>query len=721
MILLSIIIPSFNRKKKLFNLINNIQKFFQNIFFEQYEILIVNSNSSELNIVNKNISIFNITEKLYPGIARDFGLKHASGNYIWFIDDDDDLNFENLSELLSILQEKKYDLIVHSLKNNYLNLNIKDDIIKNISLFKEKQEVFNFLVKKDILINNNIAFSSGLHEDIRYFLEVLIHSSNIKIFNKHVYIKLKSEDSITNKLTFERVDGYINALKEVLKLDNDFIKSNREKITIQVVGIILYLINSLQENDKKLYIKYLKDKLNENSIYLNLNKDEKTTNFKFAASLLSIENLELIVENLKYCFNSHISCKDLKSSLFFGPNKIIGCCKRFFYNGKMKGDVVLMSESNNITLEKILNRKKEIETQLNRDEFEECEGCPYLERFETKREEKINYISLENYTYCNMKCEYCSPKYYGGRDSLYDTYSILQDLVKGNYLSNKTHVVWGGGEPTLNPKFFEITSHLLNYSDIATIRILSNSLKFSNSLKDVINNDKIRIVTSIDAGTQNKFKQIRGRGEIVKVLENLKNYSNSIINQENLTIKYIITENNYESIELEEFVKLLKSFNFVNNFIQISCNFKIATPTKDMIFSIYELAARLLKNEFKFVYFDDLIRDRLYLSDTLTDEILNYLNNSNLNHPNIVSHKTNKKAILWGDGYQSEWIKNNTNFGRRGKINKIVSNKDEIIPEIDLIDENVVICPSAVQKLPDIFKQIKNSNLIEKTSFLIFL
>jgi hypothetical protein len=118
------------------------------------------------------------------------------------------------------------------------------------------------------------------------------------------------------------------------------------------------------------------------------------------------------------------------------------------------------------------------------------------------------------------------------------------------------------------------------------------------------------------------------------------------------------------------------------------------------------------------VYFDDLIRDRLHLSREFADKILQSLKEKNLSHPNIYNHNTNKRAILWGTGYQSEWIKNETNFGKSGKIIKIVSGENDLIDEIS---DDVVICPSAVQSLPDIYKQIKQSKCLNKTEFAIFI
>jgi hypothetical protein len=203
------------------------------------------------------------------------------------------------------------------------------------------------------------------------------------------------------------------------------------------------------------------------------------------------------------------------------------------------------------------------------------------------------------------------------------------------------------------------------------------------------------------------------------VLENLGKYKKNINAQENLTIKYIMTEDNYFTDELEEFVKIIKQNGFEDNLIQISCNFKLESPTKEMIYAIYELAGRLLTNGFKFVFFDDLIRDRLKLDKSEAEQLIEFLEDKKLMHENIVYHLSDIDVILWGNGYQSKWIKNKTNFGRANKVIKVVSNKTEL--DIEGFKKNTIICPAGIQSLPEIYKEIKKSNLENKTKFLIFV
>jgi glycosyltransferase involved in cell wall biosynthesis/organic radical activating enzyme len=725
--LISIIIPSYNRSELLSCSIDKLILNFNLLNFKNYEIIAINSSDNipfikDIEHVSENIKIYNFNKQIFPGISRNFGVSNSNSEWIWFIDDDDEIEFEHLNKVIEFINIETVDLIAHSLKFIYSDEDLNSDLLKKILLFKEKQEVFNYIFRRSIIINNNIKFSDGLHEDIRYVVDLILHSENKKILNHKIYNKILRFDSITNHFNTKRIDGYINAISEILQINNSIILDLSNEITVQCFGTILYLINKSDNNLKILLLKYL-DKITSSEIkykFYNI-YNARNSNFKFAFSIfLSDATFYEKIEKLHYCFNTHLSCKDLKESIFFGPEEIIGCCKRFFFDNKMKGDIILLKNNSAINLKSIIDRKREVENLINSENFNECEGCPYLKRFEKKEKDNINYISIENFTYCNMRCTYCSPKYYGGKDPLYDTNVILSELLESDYLSNDVHIVWGGGEPTLKPKFDLINEKLLSNDKISKIRVLTNSLKYSESLKNLSKNSKIRIVTSIDAGSNKKFKEIRGKGEILSVFQNLSTYNNSIFSPENLTIKYIITNDNFDSDELDEFIRLLKLYKFHNNFIQISCNFKFNIPNEKIIFSIYELAAKLLTNGFNYIYLDDLIRDRLEITEDIGTRLIGYLKENNLFHKNILTNESQVKIILWGNGFQSDWIKNKTLFGKCGNVHSVISNESEL-DKIDLLNENIMISPAAIQSLPEIYKELKRLNMLEKTIFAIFI
>ena len=72
---------------------------------------------------------------------------------------------------------------------------------------------------------------------------------------------------------------------------------------------------------------------------------------------------------------------------------------------------------------------------------------------------------------------------------------ILQQLVNTpDGISDSVHVVFGGGEPTLSPKFQEINNILRDHPNITKVRLLSNSLRHKNNVNDLLQNKKYQFI-----------------------------------------------------------------------------------------------------------------------------------------------------------------------------------------------------------------------------------
>jgi glycosyltransferase involved in cell wall biosynthesis len=122
--LLSIIIPSYNRTDLLVDIITKLTHNLKILNFHDYEIVAVNSGVSETNknvetIFDENVVIYNLPNRMQPGIARNYGIENSSSKWVWFIDDDDDFYFDNISTILKLIEDSKLDLIAHSLKMSY--------------------------------------------------------------------------------------------------------------------------------------------------------------------------------------------------------------------------------------------------------------------------------------------------------------------------------------------------------------------------------------------------------------------------------------------------------------------------------------------------------------------------------------------------------------------------------------------------------------------------
>jgi poly(ribitol-phosphate) beta-N-acetylglucosaminyltransferase len=356
-----------------------------------------------------------------------------------------------------------------------------------------------------------------------------------------------------------------------------------------------------------------------------------------------------------------LSCKHIQQSIYCAPDEIRTCCQRFFVEGKMKGDVSLISlnEERNIGYIEIKNAKKSLIEGINNGTDDRCTGCPLLRRADWPEieHEKVGTISIENHSVCNMRCTYCSETYYGGVKPKYNLEFLLADIPE---VSSDLHIAWGGGEPTLGNEFERLFTIVNKKYIPKTQRVFSNALKYSKALQANLDDGLTSLTTSIDAGSEETFRIVRGAKKFEKVLKNLRQYS--AVNPANVTIKYIFTQDNYQIDELEKFVEKIIIHDLVRCNFLISSDFKIEDLNDEKILSLMILYWLLYKKGILAVTFDDHVYKRV-------NEIgLKYASISyGLNLPkkyiklvgdineSVKSHKY-KDIIVWGVGEFSKKV-----------------------------------------------------------------
>ena len=271
------------------------------------------------------------------------------------------------------------------------------------------------------------------------------------------------------------------------------------------------------------------------------------------------------------------SCKDLQGSLYLAPSQIRACCQRFFVNGKQEGDVVLLDieKGDSVSIESISKAKNNLVRRINEKERTPCFQCPYLEKknWDKSEELQIKHLSLEYHSICNLKCTYCSEEYFGGKKVQYDLIKLIRDLIENKSLENCNSVVWGGGEPTLDPEFNSVLQVVMEDLNPTYLRFFTNSVKYNEKIQELLDSNRIYITTSIDAGLEETYKKVRGFHRINQVFDNLKKYSNR--NPKKVTVKYIFTKENNSNEEINGFIKRVKDNDLSKCNFQISFDFTI--------------------------------------------------------------------------------------------------------------------------------------------------
>lgn len=139
--ILTIGIPTFNRKERVLESIKEIQK----LIIQNIEILVIDNNSQdgteekikELLLHDSRISYIKNHQNI-GGVANiSKVLKKSQGTYIFLISDEDKVNIEFIEDIIPILETKKFDLILGSIFDELSNFFYKKEIDKEYnSIFK---------------------------------------------------------------------------------------------------------------------------------------------------------------------------------------------------------------------------------------------------------------------------------------------------------------------------------------------------------------------------------------------------------------------------------------------------------------------------------------------------------------------------------------------------------------------------------------------------------
>ena len=400
------------------------------------------------------------------------------------------------------------------------------------------------------------------------------------------------------------------------------------------------------------------------------------------------------------------SCKDLESSMYIAPNEIRSCCQRFFYKGKIRGDAKLLDIENGTTPKSndIALARKKLFNDIQGDKSESCLGCPFIYNSKEKPNfnSEIKHLSIEHHSVCNLRCSYCSEIYYGGKRSKYNIVEFIKYLSDSKAFKDCKQVVWGGGEPTLDKSFELIVKEIDRYANPNIYhRVFTNSVRYHEAITEFLKKGLIKIVTSIDAGTREKFKEVRGRDRFYNVFENLQKYSS--INPNKITIKNILTEENLNEDELNNFVLNCIKYDLKNCCYQISMNYKYENLELNYLKSITYLMGVLKKNNIKKFFCDDHVVARFKKLNNVDKSILkNYLKDKKFDDV-ILGDEAIKNLNIFGVGDIAE------NLLKKASIDKKTCN-------IELFDNDPKKIGTSLNGI-----KIKNPNEILKNDYKIYI
>lgn len=677
---------------------------------------------------------------LGPGSARNVAIDQAQGEWIVFLDGDDELAPDGMTALVDALSSTHHDLVFFdwddhlssmdgrpSTRNfgrrdlDVLAVADQETVVDHYLRFLIDPSVIYLAVRRDLIDEHHLRFESGLHEDVDFTLHCILAARSVGVVRSAVVRKRARPGSVVHTISHDHLVGFARAWRRCVELVRRALPSTTPGVdesvhagTIAVVATRAREIarHAQDEVHGALLLARLHTVFAQEISELRHHPPTGQTVYEIIArAVIDMPPGEeaLLLERVRSLNGRTWSCVDLQHSVFLRPDEVRTCCKRFFVDGEMRGDVALLhmgGAESNPTPESILAAKRDLHRRINAGESTPCSGCPFisLDVWPAFQDLDIRYLSMEQHSVCNLRCSYCSEEYFGGARPAYDVAGLVSDLARGGALDACHTVVWGGGEPTLTKDFPEMVALLLDEAPGATQRFLTNSTRFSPIVAQALESGVGQVVTSIDAGTARVFSAVRGRDRLDEVMATLRLYA--AINPDRVTIKYIFTEGNTDRTEVRAFVERIADESLAGVFFQISADFKHQVVSFDEVAAAVQMFSGLRGVGADFVYIDELFRQRL---TEVPADLLRRDAKRNGWIPAIAEPASFTEVAVWGAGQATELLLA-TDFMETVPLTMLVDDRAEVVgrefagvrvqaPEA-LLGTNVPVILSAIQGLP---------------------
>ena len=210
---LTIGIPVYNGEKYISRCIDSILKEYEkakeNI---ELELLIVNDGSKDnskaiLKEYSEKISLIRVITQNNSGLAhvRRVVLEEASGDYLWFVDVDDEIE-EGAIEFIANQKLEEVNIFDYRLgyensKLETISMGIQENTIlipnKEKKIFTLPNAVWHYIYDLEFLRKTKVTFKSGyLYEDFEFMARLWPNVSKAKYFNFSIYKYYLTEGSI---------------------------------------------------------------------------------------------------------------------------------------------------------------------------------------------------------------------------------------------------------------------------------------------------------------------------------------------------------------------------------------------------------------------------------------------------------------------------------------------------------------------------------------------
>lgn len=281
----SIIIPLYNKSKYISKTIDSIQE----QQFKDYELIVVNDGSTDnsLEIVKQyaeydtRIHVLDISNGGVSN-ARNVGLKYAHGEWIQFLDGDDLINKEYLSNAIDIIENKNVDILftdfwmvdedrklVKKIENTYQGIVNQTELCQIFMEHQYKNGFFGYisnkLIRSSLLEKSKATFpvDINLAEDLDFYAQLYPAVERACFVPIISFYYLQTE---TNYLNNTKID-YYSQIKVHLDIKKWFVQSQQyeeyheylDKKVSEYVYFTFFYANEYGDNKRAMFNRIIND------------------------------------------------------------------------------------------------------------------------------------------------------------------------------------------------------------------------------------------------------------------------------------------------------------------------------------------------------------------------------------------------------------------------------------------------------------------------------
>lgn len=269
-ICISVIVPLFNKQQYIVECLNSVvsQR------FKKFEVIIVDDGSTDASVelINKHfLSKVRLIQQNNQGLgaARNAGIKVAQGEFLLFVDSDDEILPDCLEKIYAVAMRENADItefnyaVINNEKQLLWQTNRRDpsDFISALTC-KSDSSACNRLFRRSLFLENKITFLTDVYyEDVASTYKLYFYSKKNASLDHVLYYYYVREDSITSTISARHIHDMYRVLQSTQNFLNDNnVADNENLFRLRLLRCFVMMAKKLIESsqfDENLFTEFI--------------------------------------------------------------------------------------------------------------------------------------------------------------------------------------------------------------------------------------------------------------------------------------------------------------------------------------------------------------------------------------------------------------------------------------------------------------------------------